>query len=678
MLEPIKPPEEVERLAEVFGLGLLDTPREERFDRITRTAQRLFDMPIALISLIDQGRQWFKSCHGLNVNETARGISFCGHAILSDRAFIVHDAAADPRFFDNPLVTGDAHIRFYAGMPLHSVNGFRLGTLCVIDHVPRSFSDADIATLRDMAAWAELELNVVSIRHATAEAKEREARLRAIVDHAGDGIITTDEHGLIETFNPAAARMFGYMPQQVIGEDVRKLMMEPHRHKVENYLQTFSGAAKQNQNSIDLGREVIGQREDGSSFPAELVVSETWWNGRRGFTGIVRDISERRRAEEQVRALNQQLAATTRLQQAILDSTNYSIMSTDMNGTIRMSNDGCARMLGYTADELVGQHSVTVLHVQEELAMRASQLSRELGRKIAPDHEVFTANAHIGVTDEREWTYVRKDGSRLPVMLSVSPLTDEQGEWSGFVSIASDLTERKKVEYMKNEFISTVSHELRTPLTSIRGSLGLLAAGTVGEPPPRAKVLLDIANKNCERLVRLINDFLDLEKIESGSMRFDIVKQPVLPLVEHAISATQDYAAQFQVKLALQPDAVNGLVAVDADRLTQVIVNLLSNAAKFSPPGGTVEVRVTRANGYARLSVTDYGDGIPEQFRSRIFQKFAQADSSDTRSKGGTGLGLSICKMIIEKHNGHIDFRSEQGAGTEFYVELPLAEPVDD
>lgn len=670
MLEPSTPHDEADRLAELGGIRLLDTPKEERFDRITRTAQRVFNVPTALITLVDTGRQWFKSRQGMDMPETPRRISLCGHAILSDDALIVNDASLDARFSDNPLVVGDMHLRFYAGIPLRSENGFRIGTLCLIDKIPREFSDADLLALRDMAGWAELELNVYSITYATALSKEKESRLRAIVDHAGDGIITIDDYGTIETFNPAAARMFNYLPAQVIGEHVSMLLTKPYRAEVGTYLKKFSDS--RGSQIPDTSLRVHGQRENGTNFPADLMVSEMVLHGRRGFTGIVRDISDRRRAEQHVRALNRELATTTGLQQAILNSTNYSIISTNVNGTIRMFNHGAQRMLGYSETDVVDKESLAFFNIPEELEAHAHILSHDFGRRIEPGFDVLVAQARGVVTEEMEWTYRRKDGTTLPVMLSVAALWDEK-KLSGYAAIAFDLTERKRMESMKSEFISTVSHELRTPLTSIRGSLGLLAGGAAGEFPSRAKVLLDIANNNCERLVRLINDILDIEKVESGNMRFDMVRQRILPLVEQAISATQAFATQYQVKLELQPDADDAKASVDADRLIQVIVNLLSNAAKFSPLGATVEVRLIKLGDYLRLAVTDRGEGISDEFKSRIFQKFAQADSSDTRQKGGTGLGLSISRTIVEKHGGRIDFQSQRGIGTTFFFDLPIA-----
>jgi signal transduction histidine kinase/phosphohistidine phosphatase SixA len=238
-------------------------------------------------------------------------------------------------------------------------------------------------------------------------------------------------------------------------------------------------------------------------------------------------------------------------------------------------------------------------------------------------------------------------------------------------ALTTDLTEMKRVDRMKNEFVSMVSHELRTPLTSIRGSLGLLAGGVAGALPDAAKKLVEIAKSNSERLIRLINDILDTEKIESGQMRLDLKVVDVRTLVKQTITANEGFAAQHHVSLALRGAEGALFVNVDADRLVQALTNLLSNAIKFSPARGAAEVILSHGAGCVRVEVRDQGPGIPEEFRARIFQKFSQADSSDTRQKGGSGLGLNITKAIVERLGGTIGFASEAGAGTSFFLELP-------
>ena len=247
----------------------------------------------------------------------------------------------------------------------------------------------------------------------------------------------------------------------------------------------------------------------------------------------------------------------------------------------------------------------------------------------------------------------------------------DEGKVLGFFSLGTDITELRRIDRMKTEFVSTVSHELRTPLTSIRGSLGLISGGVAGEVPEAVKSLVGIAKSNCERLIRLINDILDIEKIESGKMRLDLQVVDLRQLVRQALVANEGFAGQHRVKLQLEAPAEPLKVRIDCDRITQVLTNLLSNAVKFSAPDATVEVKLSRVAQRVRVDISDHGAGIPEEFRGRIFQKFSQADASDTKQKGGTGLGLNISRALIEKMGGQIDFTSQAGVGTTFFFELP-------
>jgi PAS domain S-box-containing protein len=281
-----------------------------------------------------------------------------------------------------------------------------------------------------------------------------------------------------------------------------------------------------------------------------------------------------------------------------------------------------------------------------------------------------------------EYRFLCADGHYLWLEEIASVLFDGDGKAKNLRGILLDIDERKqadtrialehqKVDLLKNEFVSTVSHELRTPLTSIRGSLGLILGGVAGELPPSLHKLLDIAHKNSERLVRLISDLLDIDKIASGKMDFDFQWHDLLPLIEHALQANMAYAANLNVRLVLKRGELGVKVRVDYDRLMQVMTNLLSNAAKYSPQNSDVEVIMQVHGEWVRISVVDHGPGISPEFRKKIFQKFSQEDSSDTRQKGGTGLGLSITRALVEKMGGEIDFESEFGSGSTFYIDLP-------
>ena len=239
------------------------------------------------------------------------------------------------------------------------------------------------------------------------------------------------------------------------------------------------------------------------------------------------------------------------------------------------------------------------------------------------------------------------------------------------LGVVVDISERRRIERLKDEFVATVSHELRTPLTSIAGALGLLTGNTTGKLPDSAKRLLTIAYRNSQRLVRLLNDILDIEKMESGKVVFDFNRVEVRSLVEQAIEANRAVAEGFDVRIRLDPASVAIDVRADSNRLVQAITNLLSNAVKFSPPGGEVTVAVEARNENARISVRDHGHGVPDEFKPRIFEKFAQADGTDARQRGGCGLGLSIVKQIVDRLDGEVGFDDAPGGGSIFYIDLP-------
>ena len=229
----------------------------------------------------------------------------------------------------------------------------------------------------------------------------------------------------------------------------------------------------------------------------------------------------------------------------------------------------------------------------------------------------------------------------------------------------------KKIDSLKNEFVSTVSHELRTPLTAIYGSIKIIASGTLGKIPTEAKETLDIALRNSERLTLLVNDILDIEKLESEKMEFDLKPHEIIKLVNDAIEANSPYGKKYQIQFLLSQDSVSAMVNVDVNRFMQIMNNLLSNSAKFSPVNSTVNIIVTKQDKLVRVTVKDKGCGITEEFRPLVFQKFSQFDSTDARHIGGSGLGLAICKELVERMGGEIGFTTAAGLGTSFYFELP-------
>lgn len=325
------------------------------------------------------------------------------------------------------------------------------------------------------------------------------------------------------------------------------------------------------------------------------------------------------------------------------------------DGQFQQLSPAWETVLGFTRDEMMGHPHIEFVHPEDrDLTLRGARELRKGGRIV---EFVNRFRTRAGLYRWLAWRVYFDPSTAL------------------VYGVVRDVDERKRVDQMREEFIS-VSHELRTPLTSIRGALGLLTGGVAGELPPQARSLLDIAESNSERLVRLINDILDIEKVESGTLGFRMEPMDLAGALEQALEVNAVYARYYDAALRLvrsEPGAV--FVLGDPDRIQQVLANLLSNAAKFSPRGENVEVELVRQAGRVRISVSDHGPGIPEGFRSRVFERFAQADASVARQERGTGLGLSITKAIVERHGGRIWFESEPGVRTTFSFDLPVLEP---
>lgn len=484
-------------------------------------------------------------------------------------------------------------------------------------------------------------------RRIQAELADSEAMSRAITESMVDGVITATPEGLIVNANSAARHLFGYRLKDLLGQPVAMLL--PARWQP-GFSAFFGTLGDRPPGFRESDNEVLAMRRDGGEFPVNVSFGDVNVGGRRLFTAIIRDISERKRIADALRDSEEQLRQLT-------DNVPALMAYVDSEQRFQFHNKAYEEVLGLSREKIQGK---TLLEIAgpEFYAQISSHVQEALsGYAVRYEREQVTAS-----------------GERREYVMSYFPRYGEGGEEDkviGFFSLGTDVTELKRIDRMKSEFVSTVSHELRTPLTSIRGSLGLVSGGVAGALPERAKGLVEIAKNNCERLIRLINDILDSEKIESGKMPFELQPQELLPLLQQTLADNEGFAAQHQVKLALHAPRQPLKALVDSDRLLQVMTNLLSNAIKFSPAQGTVLVLLGRHAGRVRVEVSDNGPGIPEEFRQRIFQKFSQADSSDTRQKGGTGLGLAISKAIVERMDGSLGFTSRVAVGTTFFFELP-------
>ncbi len=398
------------------------------------------------------------------------------------------------------------------------------------------------------------------------------------------------------------------------------------------------------------------------------------------------------------------------LQKAILNSANFSSIATDEQGVIQLFNVGAERMLGYTALDVVNRVTPADISDPQELIIRAEQLSVEFGVAITPGFEALAFKASRGIEDIYELTYIRKDGTRFPAMVSVTALRAREGGVIGYLLIGTDNTARmqaeaekkyveqmlhvknielegaksvaeatverlQKIEQLKQGFLSTVSHELRTPLTSISGSLGLLSSGVMGQLPPEVHDVIAVAERNAVRLRVLIDDILDLERLETGRIELQFALVPVDPVVRRAVESLATFDQAHGVSVTAPP--VTAMIWADAERIVQVLVNLLSNAVKFSPPGGVVSIEARLGEGWVEFRVNDQGRGIPVAHQRSIFERFQQVETSDSREKGGTGLGLAICKSIVEQHGGAIGVESEEGKGSSFWFLVRTSKPEE-
>jgi PAS domain S-box-containing protein len=376
------------------------------------------------------------------------------------------------------------------------------------------------------------------------------------------------------------------------------------------------------------------------------------------YTALNQQLEQRLAELEEAR---RQVEASGRKLALFAERSPIPIFEFDWNGNVLSANPAAENLFGYSAAEMIGRKGTDILFPVEVRADVAEKWSgfMQAGKPIVA----------------LRYHNVRRDGVELVCEWSLTPLINPENRVLSVIVQGRDITQQLEAERMKQEFTSTLSHELRTPLTSILGSLQLINSGVFGELEKDIAELAQVAERNGQRLLDLINDILDIEKIESGKLSLFPEPLALDALLKEAVNLNQAFAERFKVKLALSPNLPNVIVNVDVKRILQVMTNLISNAAKFSPTGETVTIELHDLGTQVRVAVNDRGPGIPENFRSRIFARFAQADSTDTRQKGGSGLGLAICKRLVEMMGGSIGFADREGGGTMFFFELPKHRP---
>ncbi len=671
------------RLRALRETGLLDTAPELNFDRLTRLAGRLVGTPVALVSLVDANRQFFKSCVGLpdpwaSCRQTPLSHSFCKHVVASRAPLQVDDAREAPLVAHNGAVA-DLGVIAYLGVPLILSDGQCLGAFCVIDGTPRAWSAEDLENLIDLAASVitEIELRQDICRRNAAEQRLR--LLSSAVEEANDAFLISEGTPILHPgprvvyVNKAFTRNTGYSFEEIVGKTPR-VLQGPRTDPV-----TVARIREKLVSWEPVRAELINYRKDGSEFWVELNIRPVAdAQGRyTHWVSVQRDITERKHAEEQLR----QSAAENRKLAMVASRTTNAVMITDARGRIEWVNPGFTLLTEYSAEEALGQSPLDLLAGPDTDAATLAHLRERLAD---------------GLDAEVEILLHARSGKPFWVTRSIQPVHDDRGLLANFVSVDTNITARKELEghlvaakraaeeanHAKSLFLANMSHEIRTPLNGIIG-MTLLTLETPLNAQQRE--FLNTVRTSADALTAVIGDILDFSKIEAGKL--DLVRVPfeLRNLVEEV---QRTFALRAHTKgLELVHRIAAGVpehVIGDPHRLRQVLINLVGNAVKFTDRGEiVVEVESREAPGpnggggpefELLVSVKDTGVGVTPEKRSRIFDPFVQADGDITRRHGGSGLGLAISNRLAEMMGGSIDVgpNADDGRGTIFRFHVRL------
>jgi len=519
--------------------------------------------------------------------------------------------------------------------------------------------------------------------------RDSAAQIQTILNTVVDGIITFHARGgIVETVNPAAEQMFDFTAVEIIGQNFSMLIPEFDRDQRNGSLEYYS--ASDEARAAGRSREVAGRRKNGSFFPLEIAVSEMWLGGQPHFTGILRDITARKEAEEA-------LLKAGALQRAIFNSANFSSIATDAKGVIQIFNVGAERMLGYTAAEVMNKITPADISDPQEVIERAAALSIELGTPITPGFEALVFKASREIEDIYELTYIRKDGSRFPAVVSVTALRDAKEVIIGYLLIGTDNTARKLIEaererldrvlqdqnaeleraksvaekanLAKSDFLSSMSHELRSPLNAILGFAQLMESDSPPPTPAQKESIGQILQAGWH-LLKLINEILDLARIESGRLSLSPEPLAMAEIMLECQAMIESQAQKRGISMTFPPCDIPYFVHADRTRVKQVLINLLSNAIKYNKAGGTVVVDCFASSPERiRISVKDTGEGLTPEKLEQLFQPFNRL-GQENRAEEGTGIGLVVAKQLTELMGGVIGVESTVGVGSVFWFEL--------
>ena len=513
------------------------------------------------------------------------------------------------------------------------------GDICWIDDRTVIQCDAE----GEVTHYLGIITDITKEKNAETALKLSQEKYRALVETTEDFVWEVDQNGCYTYCSPQVENLLGYRPEDMLGKTPFEFMTEEDVATVAGEFSKIVGKERafsllENTNLHRDGSEVVLETSGVPFFDAD---------GRlAGYRGIDRDITVRKQAEEELR-----LAAS------VFENVSEGILITDVGGAIQSVNMAYRTITQLGEEELIGKNPRVL----------------QSGRHDPEFYEqMWGSISESGHWQGEIWNR-RSNGEVYPLWLTINAIKDNRGRTTNYVGVVWDITELKASQRMKEEFITTISHELRTPLTSVLVSLGMLKTNMQEQLPEQAQKLITLAHSNSRRLVRLISDILDIEKIEAGKMTFHFEPLELITLVHRVVGDSKALAEEAQVSVSCQARTSNDWINGDADRLMQALTNLLSNAIKYSPPGESVEVVVQEYGPMLRIEVTDHGPGIPLEFHDQIFKKFAQVELPDSGEKTGTGLGLGIARLIVQQHGGQIDFQSKPGVRTVFFIDLPRA-----
>ncbi|NCD70134.1 ATP-binding protein [Mucilaginibacter agri] len=660
-------PNEQERLAALQSYQILDTEAEKDYDDLTTLASAICQVPIALISFVDDERQWFKSHHGLAASETPVEQSFCAHAIASTHdIMIVEDAHKDDRFKDNPLVTGEPNITFYAGIPLVNEDGYSLGTLCVIDPKPKILSTQQLNALRIVAkqvmdklelrrklqtlegANHSLKSSQQQITQLNTHLKFNDARTRSLIQQAPVAIIVfRGEDLFIEAVNPPMLTLLGKQ-----GDILNKPLLEaiPELNGQEPYKLLYSVLKTGNpvygyDTAVKLKRN--GVEETGYyNFSYSPLIED---GEITGVIDMAVDVTEQVRVRKKIERTEESL----RMAVDAADSGTYSMNTRTFEF---YASPRLKELFGFNRDEDMS-YEACMACIREDYRLTVQTLTEASlyqGERFELEYPV------IGYHDGEE-RWLRGLGTVQP---------DSHGTDVFFTGIITDITERKEDDQRKSDFIGMVSHELKTPLTSMSGYVQMLLR-IAGKDGHSAMIpILEKASKQVSKMTTMINGFLNVSRLESGKIHVDRQRFDIKDLIKEAEEESISTIATHRV---IFKPVETSYVDADRDKIGQVISNFLSNAVKYSAPDTTIHVACITLDGYVQVSVTDSGMGINSRDIEKLFDRYYRVEGSEMVSISGFGIGLYLCAEIIKRHNGNIWVESEKDKGSTFYFNLPLA-----